>query len=75
MAQEALLQVIEQITRLPRDIALIILGHLPGYTMFTGQHTVHRWTIRPHPQKWLNMPGVISDDGLNAVPPSILGLR
>ena len=39
---------------LPREIAEIILGHLPGYVLFPGIHTVHRLTVDTGPgDAWL----------------------
>ena len=37
------------VLNLPREIAEIILGHLQGYVLFPGIHTVHRLTVDTGP--------------------------
>ena len=53
-ARDDMLAFIMKIKDWPREIAEIILGHLPGYVLFPGIHTVHRLTVYTGPgDAWL----------------------
>ena len=52
-ARDDMLAFIMKIKDWPREIAEIILGHLPGYVLFPGIHTVHRLTVNTgHGDSW-----------------------
>ena len=48
-ARDDMLAFIMKIKDWPQEIAEIILGHLPGYVLFPGIHTVHRLTVDTGP--------------------------